>query len=256
MLQRPLGLTGMTITPLGFGAFKIGRNEKIKYAHAYALPTDAETERLLNAVLDLGINLIDTAPAYGTSEERIGKLIAHRNRDFLISTKVGEVFEAGQSTYDFSRPSVTASVHRSLKRLKRDVLDFVFVHANDDDFVLTQTDVAETLTTLRTQGLIRFIGHSGKTPAGARMAMKWADALMIEYHPHDTSHEPILSEAAGNGTAIFINKPLASGAIPPTEAIPFLLRSPHVGTLVVGGLNPDHLRQHLTIASQATSSAP
>ena len=248
MDRRPLGRTGLSASPISFGAFKIGRNEKIKYAHAYSLPTDAETERLLNAVLDLGINLIDTAPAYGTSEERIGKLIAHRNRDFLISTKVGEVFEAGQSTYDFSRPSVTASVHRSLKRLKRDVLDFVFVHANDDNHVLTQSDVAETLATLRTQGLIRFIGHSGKTPAGARMALKWSDALMIEYHPHDTSHEPILPEAAHNGTAIFIKKPLASGAIPPTQALPFLLRSPHVGTIVIGGLNPDHLHQNLTIA--------
>jgi aryl-alcohol dehydrogenase-like predicted oxidoreductase len=206
-------------------------------------------------VLDMGINLIDTAPAYGVSEERIGKQIARRNRAFIISTKVGEVFENGRSTYDFSRESVIASVHRSLKRLKRDVLDFVFVHANDDDFVLKQTDVARTLADLRSQGLVRFIGHSGKTLAGARTAMAWADALMIEYHPQDASHEAVLSEAGTNGIAIFVKKPLASGAIPPAEAIPFILRSPRVGTIVVGGLNIEHVKQNLDIALQSTPTA-
>lgn len=251
MDRRPLGRTGLAASPISFGAFKIGRNEKIKYAHGYVLPTDAEADRLLNGLLDLGINLIDTAPAYGISEERIGRLIAHRNGEFIISTKVGEVFENGQSTYDFSRDSVIASVHRSLKRLRRDVLDFVFVHANDDHHVLTQTDVAQTLTELRAQGLIRYIGHSGKTLAGARFAMRWADALMVEYHPRDTSHEPVLSDVGSQGIAMFIKKPLASGAIPPGEAIPFILRSPHVGTIVVGGLNLDHLSQNLQIAKSS-----
>jgi aryl-alcohol dehydrogenase-like predicted oxidoreductase len=248
MDRRPLGRTGLAASPVSFGAFKIGRNEKTKYALGYELPSDTETERLLNGVLDLGVNLIDTAPAYGVSEERIGKLISHRNREFIISTKVGEVFEDGQSTYDFSREPVIASVQRSLKRLRREVLDFVLVHANDDDFVLKQTDVAQTLADLRARGLIRFIGHSGKTVAGARLAMQWADALMIEYHPRDASHEPVLAEAGAKGTALFVKKPLASGAIPPGEAIPFILRSPHVGTIVVGGLNLEHFRQNLDIA--------
>lgn len=253
MDRRPLGRTGLSASPISFGAFKIGRNEKIKYAQGYALPSDAEAERLLNGVLDLGINLIDTAPAYGTSEERIGKLISHRNREFIISTKVGEVFENGRSTYDFSRDSVIASVHRSLKRLRREVLDFVFVHANDDDFVLKQTDVAQTLAQLRSQGLIRFIGHSGKTVAGARLAMQWVDAVMIEYHPRDASHEPVLTEAGDKGIAVFIKKPLASGTIPPDESLRFILRSPYVGTIVVGGLNLDHLKQNLAIAAEAVN---
>jgi aryl-alcohol dehydrogenase-like predicted oxidoreductase len=251
MDRRPLGRTGLSASPISFGAFKIGRNEKIKYAQGYALPSDTETERLLNGVLDLGINLIDTAPAYGTSEERMGKLISHRNRDFIVSTKVGEIFENGGSTYDFSRDSVVASVHRSLRRLRRDALDFVFVHANDDDLVLKRTDVAQTLTHLRAEGVIRFIGHSGKTVAGARLAMQWADALMIEYHPRDASHEPVLREAGDKGVAVFIKKPLASGAIPPNEALPFILRSPHLGTIVVGGLNLDHLKQNVAIASRS-----
>src|SRR5438128_1494734 len=72
---RPLGSSGIAVTPIGFGAFKIGRNEGIKYPSAYSLPTDAESERLIHQILDLGVNYIDTAPAYGVSEERIGRAI-------------------------------------------------------------------------------------------------------------------------------------------------------------------------------------
>ena len=75
MQLRPLGSTGLFVTPLGFGAFKIGRNEQVKYPQPYDLPDDATVERLLNGVLDAGIHLIDTAPAYGLSEERIGKFL-------------------------------------------------------------------------------------------------------------------------------------------------------------------------------------
>src|SRR5205814_2753133 len=107
--------------------FKIGRNEKIKYAQNYPLPTDVETAKLLNGVLDLGINLIDTAPAYGLSEERIGKHLAKRRPEFILSTKAGESFENGNSTYDFSPPGIAKSVERSLKRLKTDHVDFLFL---------------------------------------------------------------------------------------------------------------------------------
>ena len=81
MAHRPLGKTGLAVCPISFGSFKIGRNENTKYAQGYDLPTDAEVEQLLNGVLDLGINLLDTAPAYGTAEERIGRAISHRRRE-------------------------------------------------------------------------------------------------------------------------------------------------------------------------------
>ena len=70
MELRPLGTTGLDVAPIGFGAFKIGRNQKTKYAVDYDLPTDREVESLLGGP-DAGINLIDTAPATA-SERRIG----------------------------------------------------------------------------------------------------------------------------------------------------------------------------------------
>src|SRR5205814_1026963 len=111
------------------GSFKIGRNQKIKYAQGYDLPDDAAAGRLLNGVLDLGINLIDTAPAYGIAEERIGRFISHRRREFRLCTKVGETFANGESNYDFSAAAVTASVERSLSLLQTDVLDLVLIHS-------------------------------------------------------------------------------------------------------------------------------
>src|SRR5439155_25162781 len=123
---------------------------------------------LLNGILDLGINLIDTAPAYGTSEERIGRHISHRRREFFISTKVGETFEQGQSTYDFSAGGIRNSVQRSVQRLRTDVLDLAFIHSDGNDlWILEQTDAVATILSLRDQGVIRFIGMSGKTPQGA-----------------------------------------------------------------------------------------
>ena len=73
MEHRSLGRHGPDVSVLGFGAFKIGRAEGTKYPAAYPLPEEDEAGRILAGVLDLGITLLDTAPAYGLSEERIGR---------------------------------------------------------------------------------------------------------------------------------------------------------------------------------------
>lgn len=251
---RPLGRTGLSVSPLGFGAFKIGRNVGIKYPSGYELPDEDEVRRLLDAVLDLGINLIDTAPAYGLSEERIGRALAARRDEFILSTKVGETFEDGRSTHDFSRAGVTRSLERSLQRLRTDRVDLTLVHSDGDDLeILDATDVVETLHDLRDRGLTRLIGFSGKTLEGARSAMRWADALMVTYHARDASHRPVIDEARERGSGILVKKGLASGHLPPEEAIPFVLKTPGVASLVVGGLNPEHLRQNTALASAASA---
>ncbi|MEZ6046734.1 MAG: aldo/keto reductase [Planctomycetaceae bacterium] len=145
--------------PIGFGAFKIGRNQKIKYPTPYDLPTEAEASKLLNGVLDLGIGYIDTAPAYGLSEERIGNAIAHRRSEYILSTKVGEQFINGESSYDFSAASVHASLDRSLKLLKTDYLDIVLIHSPANDVEVQQeTDVVQVLQERKAKGtLVRLV---------------------------------------------------------------------------------------------------
>jgi aryl-alcohol dehydrogenase-like predicted oxidoreductase len=249
---RPLGRTGFAVSPIGFGAFKIGRNQKTKYVTAYDLPSDDQVSALLDGLLELGINYIDTAPAYGTSEERIGRAISRRRSEFVLATKVGETFEAGASTYDFSGPGVRHSVERSLKRLKTDVIDVLLLHSDGRDaWIQAETDAVSMLQDLKRRGLARAIGLSGKTVDGARQALDWADVLMVEYHLRDRSHEPLIVEAAAQDVGIVVKKGLASGELPAEEAIRFVLASPHVASLVIGGLSLEHFRANLAAAQDA-----
>jgi aryl-alcohol dehydrogenase-like predicted oxidoreductase len=251
---RPLGRTGFSLSPIGFGAFKIGRNQKTKYAAAYDLPSDEQVSELLNGLLDLGINYIDTAPAYGTSEVRIGRAIAQRRSEFVLATKVGETFEAGVSSYDYSGNAIRSSVSRSLERLKTSAIDVLLLHSDGRDaWIQTEIDAVPTLQQLKAQGLVRAIGLSGKTVDGARQALDWADVLMVEYHLHDRSHESLIAEAAARGVGIVVKKGLASGALPAGEAIRFVLDNPHVASLVVGGLSLAHFRDNLAEAPRDPS---
>ena len=250
MVPRPLGTTGIMVSPIGFGAFKIGRNVGLKYPVGYELPDDAAVDRLLNGVLDLGITYIDTAPPYGTSEERIGRAIAHRRTEFVISTKVGEQFEDGRSQYDFSPAAIRASVERSRQRLQTVVIDLVFIHSDGRDReIIESSGAVETLLDLKSKGVIRAVGMSTKTIEGARLALQWADAIMVEYHLEDRAHEEIIAEAQGRGVGVVIKKGLGSGRLPPEEAIPFVLRNPGVSSLVIGGLNLEHIRANIESAA-------
>mgnify|MGYP002715567129 CR=1 FL=1 len=124
-LHRPLGSTGLSISPLGLGTVKLGRDQGVKYPNGFSIPDDAQACQLLTLARELGINLIDTAPAYGVSEERLGPLLAGQREDWVIVSKVGEEFENGQSRFDFSATHTRFSVERSLKRLRTDRIELV-----------------------------------------------------------------------------------------------------------------------------------
>ncbi len=252
MVLRPLGRTGLAVSPIGFGAFKIGRNTGIKYPGGYELPGEDDVRRLLLGVLDLGINYLDTAPAYGTSEERIGRAIGHRRAEVVLSTKVGETYSGGRSTWDFSAGVVRASVERSARRLRTDFIDLVLIHAHGDDLaILGETEVVPALQALRSEGLARFIGLSAKTEAGAADAMQWADVLMVEYSLEDRSMAGVIAEAGRAGIGVVVKKGLASGRLPAADAIRFVLETPGVASLVVGSLDLDHLRENVREAEEA-----
>lgn len=244
------------VSPIGFGAFKIGRNQATKYPQTFDLPDTEAADALLNAVLDLGVNYIDTAPAYGLSEERIGRALSQRRSQFVLSTKVGESFIDGRSEYRFDDRSVRESIEQSLRRLRTDVLDVVFIHSQGDDMAIMQeTDVVATLQSLRDSGSIRAIGLSGKTLEGARAALAWADVLMIELHPNDASHEGVIREAASRDVGVVIKKGLGSGKIEPQQAIEYVLSTPGVNSMVIGTLSLDHLRANLDIAGRCEQPA-
>src|SRR4051812_1449779 len=100
----PAPLSWRNVSPLGLGTVKFGRNQGVKYpgGEGFSLPLDREIEEILDLALEGGINLIDTAPAYGVAEERLGKLMGARREKFFLTTKTGEEFDGQKSEYIFT----------------------------------------------------------------------------------------------------------------------------------------------------------
>ena len=139
---------------------------------------------------------------------------------------------------------------RSRKRLGLDTLDLVFIHSNGDDLdILRDGEAVDVLRKRREKQSIKAIGFSGKTVEGARAALDWADAIMVEYHLNDRSHEAVMAEAHDRGVGVVVKKGLASGTLDPAASIRFVLGNPHVTSLVIGGLNAEHLRTNVAIAA-------
>src|SRR5215475_14950321 len=120
---RQLGRTGSDVTILGYGAMEL-RGQPRGPAIA-----DEDAGRLLNAVLDAGINLIDTSIDYGRSEELIGRFIAHRRAEYFLASKCGCVPDAPMGAeHIHTAQNIQAGVERSLRRMKTDYLDLVQFH--------------------------------------------------------------------------------------------------------------------------------
>ena len=247
---RPLGSTGIPVSPLGLGTVKFGRNQQVKYPRAFDLPSDATIADLLLMARELGINLLDTAPAYGGSEQRLGRLLPGPRDEWVIVTKVGETFEHGQSRFDFSAKATRASVERSLRRLHTDYLDVVLIHSDgEDERILDHEPVLETLNDLKAEGLIRAHGFSSKTVSGGLRAAELCDVLMVTYNPVDTGERPVLDAAGLRHKGVLVKKGLRSGHVAGAdgvlESLRFVFAHPAVSSLVVGTINPDHLRANV-----------
>ena len=158
-LHRPLGSTGLTVSPLGLGTVKLGRDQGVKYPNGFSIPDDAAARALLHQARELGINLLDTAPAYGISEERLGPLLRGQRQDWVIVSKVGEEFINGASLFDFSPAHTRLSVERSLKRLETEHIELLLVHSDGNDLaILHDSGVYATLAELKREGKIGAFG--------------------------------------------------------------------------------------------------
>lgn len=257
-LHRPLGSTGLSVSPLGLGTVKLGRDQGVKYPSGFTIPDDDSARLLLSQARDLGINLIDTAPAYGRSEERLGPLLRGQRDQWVIVSKVGEEFESGQSRFDFSAAHTRASVERSLQRLETDCIDLVLVHSNGDDLrILEHEEVYQTLALLKQEGKIRGFGFSGKTLQGGLKALEQGDCAMVTYNLNEQAELPVIDYAAAHGKAILVKKALASGHVclspgvdPVKASFELLFAHPGVGSAIVGTINPLHLAHNVAIVAQ------
>lgn len=257
-LHRPLGSTGFEVSPLGLGTVKLGRDQGVKYPNGFTIPSDGEARLLLAQARELGINLIDTAPAYGRSEERLGPLLRGQRDQWVIVSKVGEEFEDGQSSFDFSAAHTRRSVERSLQRLKTDRIELVLVHSDGNDLeILEQEEVYQTLAALKQEGKIRGYGLSGKTVAGGLKALEQGDCAMVTYNLNEQAERPVLDYAAEHGKAILVKKALASGHIclapgvdPVQASFELLFAHPGVSSAIVGTINPLHLAHNVATVAR------
>jgi aryl-alcohol dehydrogenase-like predicted oxidoreductase len=262
MLKRNLGDTGITVSPIGLGTVKWGRNQGVKYPEEFELPSDAVILDLLATAKECGINLLDTAPAYGCSEERLGKLLQGQRDQWILSTKVGEEFNAGVSHFDFSENWTRQSILRSLKRLGTDYLDIVLVHSSGEDKkIIEETPVFSVLMELKQAGWIRAFGMSTKTVDGGLLALAHSDIAMVTHNPIYTEEQPVIAYAHKHHKGIFIKKALASGHLqqiadtnPVLAAMQFIFQEPGVSSIIVGTRNPAHLKQNVKYAEEAMAA--
>lgn len=257
-LHRPLGQTGLLVSPLGLGTVKLGRDQGVKYPNGFKIPDDQQASALLNQARGLGINLLDTAPAYGLSEERLGPLLKGQRDEWVIVSKVGEEYVASASHFDFSAQHTRHSVERSLRRLATDRIDLLLVHSNGDDLaILREEEVYATLAELKAEGKIRAFGFSGKTVEGGIEALQQGDCAMITFNLQEQAERPVIDYAMAHQKGILIKKALASGhaclapGVDPVKAsFHLLFGQPGVTSAIVGTINPLHLAHNVAVVAK------
>lgn len=254
--------TGIAVSPLGLGTVKLGRDKAVKYPNGFTIPDNKAALNLLNLTWDLGINLIDTAPAYGNSEERLGHLLPKLNKDWIITTKVGEQFnnETGESSYNFTPEFIQASIKQSLKKLNRDVLDIVLIHSDGNDTDIIELGALDVLNELKQQGLIRATGMSTKTVSGGLQALDQSDIAMVMHNLAYQQEQTVIEQAAKTNKGIFIKKAFASGHATTSDktdsvqaSLDFIYLQKAISSVIVGTINPSHLQDNVKKALQALS---
>ena len=272
MQRRPFGRTGLDVPELGFGAMQVGDPRL----------SDPAAARLLNHALDLGLALVDTARAYGLSEERIGRHLARRRDEFVLSTKVGYGVDG---IADWTFECVVAGVDAARERLRTDVIDIVHLHSCGLD-LLEEGEVARALEHCAAAGKLRVAAYSGDG-AALRYAIMTGHfgAVQASLNLCDQQAWRVLREAHACGLGTIAKRPLGGqpwrAAVPPEDdvhadywhryaalrpglgfdtddwealALRFAAWAPGVDCVIVGGTDPGHLERN--VAAVAAGPLP
>lgn len=196
--KRRFGATDMEVSILGFGAGQIGDINI----------SDQEVDRLLNRVLDLGITLIDTARGYGASEERIGRFISHRRKEYVLSTKVGYGIPG---YHDWTYDCVIAGIDYALTLMKTDYIDIVHLHSCPIE-TLKYGEVIDALESAIRAGKVRVTAYSGENEALAFAAASHRfKGLMTSVNICDQrSLLEIIPTAKASGIGVIAKRPVAN----------------------------------------------
>ena len=281
--QNELGRTGLRVTQLGYGSMGL-RGPR---TWGVRVVDDEAAETFLHAVLDAGINFIDTSPDYGVSEERIGRYISSRRREFTLATKCGCVYTQREDHLDidhhWNKDVIQRNLELSLKRLQTDQIDILQFHGGDAD-TLEREGLIDLLQEFRREGLIRFMGVSSKLPnLAALIELGVFDTFQIPYSCLAPEHGDLITRAAEAGAGVIIRGGVAQGgpdaeierpalnevwkAAGLDEILPdgmsraqlilrYTLSHPHCHTVIVGTCNRDHLSENIDAANAGPLPEP
>jgi aryl-alcohol dehydrogenase-like predicted oxidoreductase len=237
---------------LGLGLIGIGR------AWGYVpgeVPSPCDALALLEYAFDLGIRYLDTAPSYGTSEERLGRflksLTASERRELTIATKFGEHWDAakGEPFVDHSLDALKRSLDTSLERLG--CIDVLQLHKTTSE-VLRSDDLARAWEYAVSLG-ISALGASVSDPASAALTIDNARYSVIQL-PFNWSNRVFggaIQAAADRGMLVVVNRPFAmgkllyeAGQIDKKRAFEFVLCRDFKGVILTGTKNRQHLQEN------------
>ena len=179
MKYRKLGRTNLEVSEISLGTWAFGNN-------VYGGVDEKDGIKTIHEGIDLGINLFDTAPQYGTNQQDgvaeivLGKALIGKRDKVHISTKFGRNPTIKKGASQFYKSRVIASVEESLKRLQTNYIDVLFFHSpfSIDEI---QDDVWEGLEQVKKQGKVRFVGHSiSMFHQTENMAKLWAKEGKID----------------------------------------------------------------------------
>jgi len=276
--RRKLGRTGLSVTALGFGAMDLGGPPAANEI------SDDEAGRVLNAVLDSGINFIDTAVCYGTSEARIGRAVSHRRSEFILATKCGCLPGKPMGTlHVHTAANIRAGVEHSLRTMRTDHIDVAQFHHSLTRGAWEAEGALDELQKMKQEGKVRFIGVSGTLPNLTEQIDSGVfDVFQIPYSALQREHEAVIAKASAAGAGIIIRGGVARGApidwtkryymltgdemssrwdkarlddlLGGMSRIEFMVRfaiaEPALDTTIIGTRNLDHLRDNVAAASK------
>ncbi len=209
MHYRTLGRTGVQVSTLSLGAMNFGQIGRT---------TQAEATAMVDAALDAGINLIDTADAYRDSEDLVGKAIVGRRDDLILATKVTLPTSDERNHQGSSRRWIYTQIDHSLRRLGVDHIDLYQIHRWDP--TTSDEETLSALTDLQRAGKIRYFGSS-TFPAHRIVQAQWAaQANHLSRYVTEQPGYSILQRAAEThvlpvteqyGMGVLVWSPLASG---------------------------------------------
>jgi aryl-alcohol dehydrogenase-like predicted oxidoreductase len=216
MNRRALGKTGLMVSEIGFGAWGLSGTQWIG-------ATEGESLKALHRALDLGVNLIDTALAYGdgVSERIIGRVLRERSQDVIIATKVppgNRIWPAtGKASVVFGAEHIVRCCEESLRNLGRNQVDLLQLHVWTDAF-LDEDGWKDALLGLKRAGKARFVGIS-VTEHDADSALRAAaaglfDAMQILYNIFDPRPAArLLPLCLQHGLGVLARVPLDEGGL-------------------------------------------